>query len=149
MLLFRDRVGIALELISAGENIRAFHISGKSGWPSGTLFRTVSRACSWPNGDSNLRKHCDAYRFQRLGFAVELIVRAGAKNCEMNKCLSLVHLTSTIGSESSGSGPSRSWFLRCPTLDLDPSGTKSVSGRMTLIAEAPCSTLRLNFRAGN
>jgi hypothetical protein len=87
--------------------------------------------------------------FKGWGFAVELIVRAGAKNCEMNKCLSLVHLTSTIGSESSGSGPSRSWFLRCPTLDLDPSGIKSVSGRMTLIAEAPCSTMRLNFRAGN
>ena len=67
----------------------------------------------------------------------------------MNKCLSLVHLTSTIGPESSGSGESNSRFLRCPKLDLDSAGTKSVSGRLTLIAAAPCSALRLNFRAGN
>jgi hypothetical protein len=32
------------------------------------------------------------------------------KNCEMNKCLSLVHLTSTIGPESSDSGQSNSRF---------------------------------------
>jgi|ERR1700687_4991007 len=67
----------------------------------------------------------------------------------MNKCLSLVHLTSRIGSQSSGSDESTSWFLRCPKPDLDPPGTKSVSGRLTLIAAAPCSALRLNFRAGN
>src|SRR5260370_10738452 len=67
----------------------------------------------------------------------------------MNKCLSLVHLTSRIGSQSSGSNESTSWFLRCPKPDLDPPGTKSVSGRLTLIAAAPCSALRLNFRAGN
>jgi len=67
----------------------------------------------------------------------------------MNKCLSLVHLTSTIGSQSSGSDESTSWFLRCPNPDLDPPGTKSVSGRLTLIAAAPCSASRLNFRAGN
>jgi hypothetical protein len=67
----------------------------------------------------------------------------------MNKCLSLVHLTSTIGPQSSGSDESTSWFLRCPKPDLDPPGTKSVSGRLTLIAAAPCSALRLNFRAGN
>ena len=67
----------------------------------------------------------------------------------MNKCLSLVHLTSRIGPQSSGSDESTSWFLRCPKPDLDPPGTKSVSGRLTLIAAAPCSALRLNFRAGN
>src|SRR5271156_3596139 len=67
----------------------------------------------------------------------------------MNKCLSLVHLTSRIGSQSGGSDESTSWFLRCPKPDLDPPGTKSVSGRLTLIAAAPCSALRLNFRAGN
>ena len=71
------------------------------------------------------------------------------KNYEMNKCLSLVHLTSRIGSQSSGSDESTSWFLSCPKPDLDPPGTKSVSGRLTLIAAAPCSALRLNFRAGN
>src|ERR1700688_3329390 len=67
----------------------------------------------------------------------------------MNKCLSLVHLTSRIGSQSSGSDESTSWFLRYPKPDLDPPGTKSVSGRLTLIAAAPCSALRLSFRAGN
>jgi len=66
----------------------------------------------------------------------------------MNKCLSLVHLTSRIGSQSSGSDESTSWFLRCPKPDLDQPGTKSVSGRLTLIAAAQCSALRLNFRAG-
>ncbi len=71
------------------------------------------------------------------------------KNYEMNKCLSLVHLTSRIGSQSSGSDESTSWFLRCPKPDLDPPGTKSVSGRLTPIAAAPCSALRLNFRVGN
>src|SRR5271156_2280773 len=67
----------------------------------------------------------------------------------MNKCLSLVHLTSRIGSQSGGSDESTSWFLRCPKPDLDPPGTESVSGRLTLFAAAPCSALRLNFRAGN
>jgi hypothetical protein len=67
----------------------------------------------------------------------------------MNKCLSLVHLTSRIGSQSSGLDESTSWFLRCPKPDLDPPGTKWVSGRLTLIAAAPCSALRLNFWAGN
>jgi hypothetical protein len=45
MLLFCDRVGIALEFDFrvAGENIRAFQISGKSGRPLGTVFRTASR----------------------------------------------------------------------------------------------------------
>ncbi len=71
------------------------------------------------------------------------------KTYEMNKCLSLVHLTSRIESQSSGSDESTSWFLRCPKPDLGPPGTKSVSGRPTLIAAAPCSALRLNFRAGN
>jgi hypothetical protein len=61
MLLFRDRVGIALELISAGENIRALQISGKSGRALGTAFRTVPQACSLPNSDSNLREHADNY----------------------------------------------------------------------------------------
>jgi len=36
------------------------------------------------------------------------------KNYEMDKCLSLVHLTSTVGPESSGSGQSNSRFLRSP-----------------------------------
>src|SRR5271169_564671 len=67
----------------------------------------------------------------------------------MNKCLSLVHLTSRIGPQSSGSDESTSWFLRCPNPDLDLPGTKSVSSRLTLIAAVPCSALRLNFRAGN
>jgi hypothetical protein len=71
------------------------------------------------------------------------------KNYEMNKCLSLVHLTRRIRSQSSGSDESTSWFLRCPKIDLDPPGAKSVSGRLTVIAAAPCSALRLNFRAGN
>ena len=71
------------------------------------------------------------------------------KNYEMNKCLSLVHLTSTVGSQSSGSDESTSSVPKCPKLDLDPPGTKSFSGRLTLIAAAPCSGLRLNFRAGN
>ena len=34
----------------------------------------------------------------------------------MNKCLSLVHLTSTIGPESSSSDQSNSRFLRRPNL---------------------------------
>src|SRR6202161_2850558 len=67
----------------------------------------------------------------------------------MNKCLSLVHLTSRIGPQSSGSDESASWFLRFPTPDVNPPGTKSVSGRLTRIAAAPCSALRLNSRAGN
>jgi hypothetical protein len=67
----------------------------------------------------------------------------------MNKCLSLVHLTSRIGSQSRGSDASTSWFQRNPKPDLDASDTNSVSGHMSLIAEAPCSALRLNFRAGN
>src|ERR1700693_250377 len=50
----------------------------------------------------------------------------------MNKCLSLVHLTSRIGPQSSGSDESTSWFLRYPKPDLDPPGTKSVSGRLNL-----------------
>jgi hypothetical protein len=37
----------------------------------------------------------------------------------------------------------------CLKPDLDPPGTKSISDRLTLIAAAPCSALRLNFRAGN
>jgi hypothetical protein len=36
------------------------------------------------------------------------------KNYEMNKCLSLVHLTSRIGSQSSGWHDTTSWSLRCP-----------------------------------
>jgi len=42
MLLFCDRVGIALEFDFrvAGENIRAIQISGKSGGSLGTLFKT-------------------------------------------------------------------------------------------------------------
>lgn len=48
-----------------------------------------------------------------------------------------------------GSDASTSWLLRCPKPDLDPPGTKSVSGRLKLSAAAPCSALRLNFRAGN
>jgi hypothetical protein len=56
---------------------------------------------------------------------------------------------SRIGSQSSGSDESTLWFLRCPKPYLDPPGTKSVSLRLTLIAAAPCSALRLNFRAGN
>ena len=71
------------------------------------------------------------------------------KSYEMNKCLSLVHLTSRIGSQSSGSDESTSMVPQMPKPDLDPPGTKSVSGRLTLIAAAPCSALSLNFRAGN
>ena len=67
----------------------------------------------------------------------------------MNKCLSLVHLTSRMGSQSSGSNESISWFLRCPQPDLDPPCTKSVASRPTLIAPAPCSELRHSCRAGN
>ena len=33
----------------------------------------------------------------------------------------------------SGSDEPTSWFLRCPNPDLDLPGTKSVSGRLTLI----------------
>jgi len=70
------------------------------------------------------------------------------KNCEMNKCLSLVHLTSGIGSQSSGSDESAPWSCRYPKPDLDPPRTKSIAGRLTLIAAAPSSALRLNLSAG-
>jgi len=50
-----------LSLISAGENIRAFQISGKSGRPFGTVFRTGSRTGSLQNSGSNLREYCDAH----------------------------------------------------------------------------------------
>ena len=63
----------------------------------------------------------------------------------MNKCLSLVHLTSTVESQPSGSDESTSWFLRSPNLDLDSADTKSLSVRLTPMA-APCSGLRLNVR---
>jgi hypothetical protein len=37
-----------------------------------------------------------------------------AEDYEMNKCLSLVHLTGSIGPQSSGSDESNSRFLRSP-----------------------------------
>jgi hypothetical protein len=69
------------------------------------------------------------------------------KNYQMNECLSLVHLTSRIGPQSSASDESTSWFLRCPKPDLDPPGTKSISGRLTLIAAAPCSSAQSRPRS--
>jgi hypothetical protein len=64
------------------------------------------------------------------------------KNYEMNKCLSLVHLTSTLGPQSSGLDKSTSQFLRRQNLtwirrapvvahmqtnDLDPSSDRSIA----------------------
>jgi hypothetical protein len=46
------------------------------------------------------------------------------KNYEMNKCLSLVHLISTIGPESRGSDELNSRSLDAQT-DLDSADTKS------------------------
>ena len=67
------------------------------------------------------------------------------KNCEMNKCLSLVHLTSTVGHQSGNSDKSTFRFLTLHKLDSDSTGTKSFSGRLTPIAAVPCYRLRLNF----
>jgi len=92
MLLFCDRIGIALEFNFrvAGENIRVLQISGKSGRALGTAFRTVPRACSLANSDSNLREYWDGRWFQRPRFAM---CTCEQKSYQMNKCLSLVHLT--------------------------------------------------------
>jgi hypothetical protein len=69
MLLFCNRVGIALELgfRVAGENIRAFQISGKSGRALGTAFGTVPRACSLPNNNSSLRELVTPIDFKGWG----------------------------------------------------------------------------------
>jgi hypothetical protein len=49
----------------------------------------------------------------------------------MNKCLSLVHLTSTIGPESGGFGSVDFADPETPKLDLDSADTKLLSGRLT------------------
>jgi len=69
MLLSCGCIAIAREFDfrAAGENIRAFQISGKSGRALGTAFRTVPRACSLPNSDSNLRSIVTPIDFKGWG----------------------------------------------------------------------------------
>jgi hypothetical protein len=84
---------------------------GQTRRPLGSVFSTASRTRSLRNLNSNLREYRDAL-ISKAGFAVESILWVEQKNYEMNKCLSLVHLTSTVRPQSSDSDKPTSLFLR-------------------------------------
>src|SRR5580698_7579118 len=66
----------------------------------------------------------------------------------MNKCLSLVHLTSRIGPQSSGSDESASRFLRCPKPYLIRRAPSRLRSSDTYCG-GTLFCIELNFRAGN